>query len=100
VRFDDLGRMPSREATLELAAELRKDRRTNALPDDSGHLGFIMPEADFYFWVWRYPELASHDAETNKRAWLKFLASDEGRKYCVNPRDFRPAPLRRGVIVR
>lgn len=87
-------------SVLELAAELRKERRTNAVPDDSGHVGFIMSEAQFYYWLWRYPELASHDAETNKRAWKRFLASDEGRPFCVNPRDFRRAPHLTRVVGR
>lgn len=94
-----LDKLAFRTATLELAQELRKERRTHALPDHSGHVGFIMSELDFYYWLQKKPELASHDAETNKRAWRQFLASEEGRKYLVNPRDFKRAPVDR-VIVR
>lgn len=84
---------------LDLNAELRKTRCTRATPDESGHVAFSMPEADYWLWTQKYPDLAAPDSEIARRAWTKFLRSDEGRPYCINPTEGKRMPTD-GIIVR
>lgn len=74
----------------------------NALQDmrNSGGLGhnefgsvvLSIPELDFYVLSRRYPDLVAPDAETNKKAWDRFLASPESAPYRTRTTD------RKGVI--
>ena len=91
----------SPRAILRLNAELRKERRTMALPDQSGRMLFSMPERAYWYWVRRYPELGASDPDVARRAWQKFLRSDEGRPFLVNSREGKREPNGpRGIIVR
>lgn len=74
-----------RKTVLALNAELRKKRRTFALPDHSGHIAFQMAALDYWAWVHKYPELGASDPTVARKAWMKFLNSDEGAQYKVNP---------------
>lgn len=65
--------------------ELRKNRRTFALPDNSGHVMWQMDALSYYAWTAKYPELAAHDPQICRNAWIKFLNSDEGARYKINP---------------
>lgn len=90
-----------RDAVLGLNQELRKDRRSHALPDQSGHAAFQMPAEDYWWWTVKYPELAASDPEIARNAWTKFLNSDEGKKYKINPHEgVKGAPFTRGVIIK
>lgn len=90
----------SSEAVLALNERLRKDaNNARALPDQSGHVAFQMSSADYFYWTLRYPDLAASDAQIARNAWRKFLASDDGRKYTVNPHEARKT-RRTGVIIR
>ncbi len=96
----DNGGDPTRRAVLELNAELRKVRGTFAAPDqDSGHLAFLIPRLDYYFFTSKYPDLAASDPLIAGRAWCRFLNTDEGAKYKVNPTEGRTA-RRTGVIIK
>lgn len=46
-----------------------------------------IPELDFYVLARRHPELMSPDAEINKKAWDKFLASSESEPYRIRQTD-------------
>lgn len=88
-----------RKQLLAFNQELRKEAAPMALPDNSGYLQFFMPELDYYFWIHKNPDLRAPDSEIRKRAWTKFLRSDDGRKYTVNPNEGRQLP-NHGIIVR
>lgn len=89
----------SRKAVLGLNEELRKERRPFALPDHSGHVAFQMPTLDYYAWVMKYPELGASDPQIARNAWRKFLNSDDGAKYKINPLEGRRARAT-GIIIR
>lgn len=74
-------------AVNRLNEELRKERGTFALPDQSGHVAFQMDAASYWFWVWKIPELGASDPDVAKPAWRKFLNSEIGSRYKVNPRE-------------
>jgi hypothetical protein len=78
-----------RKLVLAINEALRKDRRTFALPDHSGHVFFQCPVLDYYAWTKKYPELGASDPQIARRAWLKFLNTDEGAQYKINPYDGR-----------
>ena len=95
------GQHAPRGAVLEMNQELRKERKPYALPDQSGHVAFQMPSTDYWFWVFKYPELGASDPDIARKAWRKFLQSDEGKPYLINPHEGKQgAPFTRGVIVR
>lgn len=102
---------------MALNAELRKERPTGALPDDSGHVAFFIPEEDF----WRltkgelvridwatgkayvkkpdYPDVLDADPGVARRALARLLRAHP--EYCINPNEGkRGAPFKRGVVVR
>jgi hypothetical protein len=58
-----------------------------------------MPPVDYVWFTNKYPELAASDPQIARRAWLKFLNTDEGAKYKVNRTEGKRAPVD-GVIVR
>lgn len=90
----------SSEAVLALNQELRKDgNNARALPDQSGHVAFQMSAADYMYWTLRYPDLAASDSQIARQAWAKFLRSDDGRKYTINPNEARKT-RRTGVIIK
>lgn len=86
-------------AVLNLNAELRKDRRPFALPDHSGHIAFQMSTLEYFYWTMRRPDLAAHDPQIARQAWMKFLNSDDGRRYKVNPTEGKRMPVH-GIIRR
>lgn len=88
-----------RKQVCELNEELRKTRRSMALPDESGHVAFQIDAASYWRWTLVYPELGASDPVIARRAWLKFLNTDEGRPYKVNPTEGRRMPTH-GIIVR
>lgn len=89
-----------RRQMLERNAELRKDRHNaRALPDHSGHIAFALPEADYWYWTFVYPDLACPDPIIARRAWEKFLNTDEGRGYKLNPHEGKRIPVHR-ILVR
>lgn len=75
----------SAEAVNTLNAELRKERNSFALPDHSGHVAFQMDAMAYWYWVHKIPDLGCSDAQIARRAWIKFLNTDAGAKYKVNP---------------
>jgi hypothetical protein len=87
------------KAVLALNEELRKDRRPFALPDHSGHVAFQMSTLEYFYWTMRIPDLAASDAQIARNAWVKFLNTDAGRRYKVNPTEGKRMPTD-GVIVR
>lgn len=95
----DRGGDPVRRALLERNQELRKHRQPFALPDHSGHVAFEMPSLDYWYWTWKYPELAASDPIVARKAWNRFLNTPEGEKYKINPTEGRRAPVDR-IIVR
>lgn len=70
-----------------------------ALPDHSGHVAFVMGAVDYTWWTFKYPELGASDPQIARRAWLKFLNTDEGAKYKVNRTEGKRMPTN-GIIVR
>lgn len=90
----------SAPALLKLNEELRKERYTFATPDESGHVAFQCPTHHYWYWVNKYPELGAADPVIARRAWLKFLNTDEGARYKVNPREGKRDPLNDGIIIR
>lgn len=93
--------LANRARCLAFNEELRKDRKPFALPDSSGHVAFQMPELDYWYWVYRNPDLGASDAVIAKKAWEKFLRTDEGRPYLINPNEGKKMPnAPRGIIVR
>jgi hypothetical protein len=88
-----------RAKLLAFNEQLRKEQKPFALPGGDGYLQFFMPELDYYYWIWRNPDLRAGDPEIRKKAWSKFLRSDDGRKYTVNPNEGRKLP-NSGIIVR
>lgn len=68
-----------------LNAELRKERNAFALPDHSGHVAFQMDAAHYWYWVHKIPDLGCSDAQISRRAWIKFLNTEHGARYKVNP---------------
>lgn len=90
----------SSEAVLALNEQLRKDSNNpRALPDHSGHVAFQMSAADYMYWTLRYPDLAASDAQIARQAWAKFLRSDDGRKYTINPHEARKTRST-GIIIK
>ena len=106
-----------RETVLELNQELRKHRPTGALPDNSGHVNFFIPEDDFwrlakgevlkidyveqkaYVLKPEYPGLLSTDRDVARREIERLLR--DRPEYKINPNEGkRGAHLARGVIVR
>lgn len=85
---------------LNLNAELRKRRGTNALPDQSGYVQFSMHELDYWAAVMRNPDLRLGDGEQRRRAWARFLNSEEGAKFKINPHEGKKTPTHHGIIVR
>lgn len=79
----------SAEAVNRLNEELRKERNSFALPDHSGHVAFQMDAHAYWFWVWKIPDLGCSDAQISRRAWIKFLNTEAGARYKVNPREGR-----------
>lgn len=88
-----------RLAILNLNAELRKERRTNALPDQSGRVQFSMHELDYWAAVLAHPELKNGDGEQRRKAWQKFLNSAEGEKFKVNRYEGKKSPTHRGILL-
>lgn len=99
VRLVNRGGSVSRLRALQFAEQQRKQRRTHALPDHSGRMAFVMPQMDFWWFTQKYPELAASDPQIARNAWKKFLNSEEGSKYKLNPKEGKRAPVDR-VIVR
>ncbi len=89
----------SRKQVLALNAELRKERRPFALPDGSGHMAFQVPAHTYWILVAKYPELGASDPDIARRAWYKFLNTEEGAVYKVNTHEGRTA-RRTGIIVK
>ena len=83
---------------MALNQELRKERRTHALPDASGHVAFQMSAMSYYFWTDRYPDLKASDPQIARNAWRKFLNSDEGQRFKINPHEGKRAPATRIVV--
>jgi hypothetical protein len=91
-----------RRLLLERNAEHRKTPRTFAAPDkDSGHLSFRVPAVDYWHLVRVNPDLGATDPVIAGLAWRKFLNTEQGEKYKINPHEGkRGAPFKRGVIIR
>lgn len=89
----------SPHAVLKLNEELRKDRRPYALPDQSGHVAFQMSTLEYFYWTLRIPDLGASDPQIARNAWIKFLNTDEGKRYKVNPTEGKRMPTD-GIIVR
>lgn len=85
--MSEVGR--ERERILGFNAEMRKNRRTFATPDNSGHVAFIVPTLDYIAWCQKYPELGASDPQIARKAWMKFLNTPEGEKYKINPTEGR-----------
>jgi hypothetical protein len=88
-----------RREILEFNAELRKHRRAFGLPDSSGHVAFMVPTLDYIAWCEKIPELGAADPQIARLAWMKFLNSEEGSKYKINPSEGKKA-RRTGIIVK
>jgi len=80
------------KAVLALNEELRKERHNMALPDHSGHAIFFMPVYHYWYWVKQIPDLGCSDSQISRRAWIKFLNTDAGSKYKLNPREGKRMP--------
>jgi hypothetical protein len=59
-----------------------------------------MPEIDYWRWILKYPELRLGDSDQRKRAWQRFLRTEEGRPYVINAYEGRKSPTHHGVLVR
>jgi hypothetical protein len=110
------GGASAREVCLKVTEELRKERVTGALPDDSGHVAFFIPEEDF----WRhaigevvhvdrilqtmhvrrgkYPGLISPDRDEARREIMRLLR--DYPEYKINPHEGRRGMPLRGVVVK
>jgi len=77
--------------------ELRKERSNMALPDHSGHVAFQMDAYAYWYWTTKIPDLGCSDAQISRRAWLKFLNTEAGARYKVNPTEGRKLP---GTVMR
>lgn len=98
--LEAISRDPLRRAVLDFNQRLRKEGGTFAAPDqDSGHLSFLIPRPDYYFFTTKYPELAASDPVIAGLAWRRFLNTDEGAKYKINRHEGKRRPVD-GVIVR
>jgi hypothetical protein len=78
---------------------LRKERHTFALPDHSGYVAFQMDAYSYWYWTHVIPDLGVSDAQIARRAWIKFLNTDAGARYKVNPTEGKRMPVDR-IIVR
>jgi len=88
-----------REQILELNKRAQAERRVHRTPGNDGYLQFRMEEREYYFFIWKYPELRLGDAEQRNRAWKKFLNTEEGRPYRVNPYEGRRSPTHKGILL-
>lgn len=96
----DRGGDPDRRACLAYNEEARKERRTFAVPDNSGHVAFNCPEMDYwYHTTFTDPELGASDPVIARNAWRKFLRTEIGRKYLLNPTEGKRMPAT-GIIIR
>ena len=77
----------SPQAVNALNEELRKDRFAFALPDNSGHVMWQMSAQEYWYWVWKNPDLGASDPQIAREAWRKFLNTELGQRYKVNPRE-------------
>jgi hypothetical protein len=92
--------LAERDQILRHNQELRKERRTNALPDHSGRVQFSMHETDYWAAVLKNPDLVRGDGQQRLKAWQKFLNSEEGAKFKVNPHEGKRTPTHKGIILR
>lgn len=92
--------LAERKRILEFNERKRRERSTDALPDQSGRVQFSMHETDYWAAVYRFPELRLGDGEQRMKAWRKFLNSEEGAKFKINPREGKRSVTPRGIIVR
>jgi hypothetical protein len=99
-RQSALAALADRKRILEFNEAKRRERSTNALPDQSGRIQFSMHETDYWAAVYRFPELRLGDGEQRRKAWQKFLNSEEGAKFKINPREGKHVKTPRGIIVR
>ena len=101
-RFRDamLAAMPKapnqeRKRVLELNQSMR-DAQEQMGHLDMGTLVLSIPELDYAILIRRFPELNAPDAETQKRAWEKFLRDPRSAPYRVRRNDGKtPAQVRR-----
>lgn len=91
-------RHASRIEVQGMNAELRKERRTFALPDHSGHVAFQVDTFNYWRLVHKYPDLGAADPTIARRAWLKFLNTEEGAPYKVNRTEGRRMPTHRIIV--
>lgn len=92
--------LAARQRILAFNERMRRERKTNALPDQSGRVQFSMPELDYWAAVLKHPELRLGDGQQRHRAWQKFLNSEEGSKYKINPYEGKRSPTHKGIIIR
>jgi hypothetical protein len=58
-----------------------------------------MSTVEYFYWTMRNPDLRASDPQIARQAWMKFLNSDDGQKYKINPREGRRMPSD-GIIIR
>lgn len=99
-RQSALAALSERRRILEFNERMRRERSTNALPDQSGRVQFSMHETDYWAAVMKNPDLRLGDGKQRLKAWQKFLNSEEGSKYKINPREGKRVATPKGIIVR
>ncbi len=82
---------PERGRILEHVGAMRREGAIRDL--EWGRLAAVVPEQDYRELVVRYPELKAKEADVRTRAWVRLLASSEGRKYTTH--ETRPGSVRR-----
>jgi hypothetical protein len=95
-----LAALAERRRILELNRRARNERRTNALPDQSGRVQWSMHETDYWAAVKANPDLVKGDGQQRLKAWQKFLNSEHGAKFKLNPYEGKRSPTHKGIIVR
>ena len=58
-----------------------------------------MSTLEYFYWTMRRPDLAASDPQIARNAWIKFLNSDDGRKFKVNPTEGKRMPTD-GIIIK
>lgn len=72
---------PGRRSILEQVEKIRTEKVAQSF--NWGRVELEIPELDYWMLVRKNPELISADGETKTRAWKKFIANPDNRKYRV-----------------
>jgi hypothetical protein len=99
-RHSALAALEERRRILEFNERKRRERSTNALPDQSGRVQWSMHSTDYWASVLRYPELRLGDGQQRHKAWQKFLNTEEGAKFKINPHEGKRVATPKGIIIR